>query len=174
MTGYFRNNLVKAVFTSPFQRSSSAWKPVPLFFILSLAIGFGSGLLRIELLNSSLSPFVPFIVFIFPALLEELFFRGILIPRDIKNLGLRKSALVVIASTLAFVLWHPLNAYAWNHNAITLFTDPRFLLLVAALGLTCGYSYIESRSIWVPVIIHWLTVTVWVLFLGGRNLVLEL
>lgn len=26
----------------------------------------------------------------------------------------------------------------------------------------------------VPMIIHWVTVSVWVLFLGGRNLVLEL
>jgi predicted Abi (CAAX) family protease len=41
------------------------------------------------------------------------------------------------------------------------------------MGLTCAYAYVLSRSIWVPVIIHWVAVTVWVLFLGGRNLVLE-
>ncbi|WP_366517676.1 CPBP family glutamic-type intramembrane protease [uncultured Marinobacter sp.] len=47
-------------------------------------------------------------------------------------------------------------------------------IIVGDMGITCGYAYVLSRSIWVPVIIHWVTVTVWVLFLGGRNLVLEL
>jgi predicted Abi (CAAX) family protease len=31
-----------------------------------------------------------------------------------------------------------------------------------------------SRCLWMPIIIHWLTVVVWVIFLGGRNKLLEL
>jgi len=72
------------------------------------------------------------------------------------------------------VVWHPLNALTFNTAANPLFLDPAFLIIVTLLGLTCGYSYALSRSLWVPIIIHWATVTVWVLFLGGRNLVLEL
>ena len=71
-------------------------------------------------------------------------------------------------------MWHPLNAVTVNRSAIPVFLDPAFLVIVAALGLTCGYSYVVSQSIWVPIFIHWATVVVWVLFLGGRNLVLEL
>ncbi len=71
-------------------------------------------------------------------------------------------------------MWHPLNAVTLNRSAIPVFLDPAFLVIVAALGLTCGYSYVVSKSIWVPIFIHWATVVVWVLFLGGQNLVLEL
>ena len=48
------------------------------------------------------------------------------------------------------------------------------LLIVALLGITCSVSYVLSRSLWTPIIIHWLTVVVWVIFLGGRNKLLEL
>jgi predicted Abi (CAAX) family protease len=71
-------------------------------------------------------------------------------------------------------VWHPFNALVFNPTAIPLFLDPWFLVIVGAMGVTCGYAYVVSRSIWVPVIIHWAAVTVWVLALGGRNLVLEL
>ena len=80
----------------------------------------------------------------------------------------------ILLSTLAFVAWHPLNALLLNHSAIPLFLNPWFLVITAALGITCGYGYVVSRSIWVPVIIHWTTVCAWVLLLGGRNLVLEI
>ena len=80
----------------------------------------------------------------------------------------------ILLSTLAFVAWHPFNALLFNHSAIPLFLDPWFLVITAALGVTCGYGYVVSRSIWVPVIIHWSTVCAWVLLLGGRNLVLEI
>lgn len=77
-------------------------------------------------------------------------------------------------STLAFVAWHPLNALTVNRSALPIFLDPAFLLIFAGLGAVCGYGYVVSRSIWVPVLIHWATVVVWVLLLGGRNLVLDL
>ena len=38
--------------------------------------------------------------------------------------------------------------------------------------MVCSIGYILSRSLWVPVLIHWVTVVVWVSFLGGRNLLL--
>jgi predicted Abi (CAAX) family protease len=174
MTEYLRKNLGESFRTSPFQASLQSWALVPLFILLSVAIGFGTGLLKIEPLNSKIAPLLPITLFIFPSLLEEVFFRGILIPRNVLAFGVGKAARAVVISSVAFVVWHPLNALAFNHSAIPVFLDPWFLLIVSALGLTCGFSYVVSRSIWVPVIIHWATVTVWVLLLGGRNLVLEL
>jgi predicted Abi (CAAX) family protease len=147
---------------------------VPLFVALSLAVGFHAGLLTVEPLNSRLAPLLPITLFIFPSLLEEAFFRGLLIPRDILISGVASAVRAGAFSTVAFVLWHPLNALVVNHTAIPLFLDPWFLVITCALGITCSYSYVVSRSVWVPVIIHWATVSVWVLLLGGRNLVLEL
>ncbi|MCI5125432.1 MAG: CPBP family intramembrane metalloprotease, partial [Candidatus Electrothrix sp. AR5] len=48
-----------------------------------------------------------------------------------------------------------------------------FLVIVFCLGIVCSLAYILSRSLWVPIIIHWLTVVIWVLFLGGRNLLVK-
>ncbi|MEJ2309357.1 MAG: CPBP family glutamic-type intramembrane protease [Gammaproteobacteria bacterium] len=174
MTNYFRNNLGKSLQISPLRAPLKAWAVLPLFMAAAAALGFGSGILTLRPLDAKITPLLPLTLFIFPSLLEEAFFRGVLIPRDIIESGAARAARAVIFSTILFVAWHPFNALVFNHSARPLFLDPWFLLIVSALGLTCGYSYVVSRSIWLPVIIHWTTVTLWVLFLGGRNLVLEL
>ncbi|MDR9425687.1 MAG: CPBP family glutamic-type intramembrane protease [Marinobacter sp.] len=174
MMDYFRKNLGQSLRTSPIQPSLKAWAMVPLFIVIAVSVGFSAGLLNVQWLDSKIAPLLPILLFIFPSLLEEAFFRGVLIPRNILESGTARATGAVAISTVIFVAWHPLNALAFNPGAIPLFLDPWFLVMVSALGITCGYSYVVSRSIWVPVIIHWATVTVWVLFLGGRNLVLEL
>lgn len=141
--------------------------------VIALSVGFSAGLFQPGWLDSPITPLLPFILFVFPSLLEEAFFRGVLIPRNILESGPAKTASSVVISTLVCVAWHPFNALAFNPTAIPLFMDPWFLVIVAAMGLTCGYAYVLSRSIWVPIIIHWAAVTVWVLLLGGRNLALE-
>ncbi len=40
--------------------------------------------------------------------------------------------------------------------------------------LSSPFQALLKAWVLVPVIINWVTVSVWVLFLGGRNLVLEL
>jgi predicted Abi (CAAX) family protease len=144
-----------------------------VFAILAAAIGFGTGLLEVQWLDSPMALLLPITLFVFPSLLEEAFFRGVLIPRNVLDSGVARAAGAVAMSTVAFVVWHPINALAFNQAAIPLFLDPWFLLIVAALGITCGWGYVLSRSLWIPVLLHWMAVVVWVLFLGGRNLVLE-
>ncbi|OOZ42627.1 CPBP family glutamic-type intramembrane protease [Solemya elarraichensis gill symbiont] len=172
MRDYLKNNPGKSFRASPFHAPLKAWALVPFFILFSAAVGFGSGLLKYELLDSKIVAILPFTLFIFPAFLEELLFRGVLIPRNIIDSGRAKTFRAIGFSTLAFVVWHPVNALLLNGSAIPLFLDPWFLVIVTALGITCGYSYAVSKSIWVSVIIHWVTVTVWGLLLGGRNLVL--
>lgn len=174
MTDYLRKNVGQSFRASPFQAPLKAWALVPLFAIISAIVGFPTGLLKIEPLSSKIAPLLPISLFVFPSLLEETFFRGVLIPRNILKSGVANASRAVAISAVVFVAWHPANALVLNHSAIPLFLDPWFLIIVFALGITCGYSYVVSRSVWVPVIIHWATVTIWVLFLGGRNLVLEL
>jgi len=171
---YLASNLGQSFLASPFQAPLKAWTLVPVFAILAVFVGFGTGLFQFGWLDSPITPLLPVILFVFPSLLEEAFFRGILVPRNILESGHVKATRSVAISTLVFVAWHPFNALMFNPTAIPLFLNPWFLLIVAAMGATCGYAYVVSRSIWVPVIIHWAAVTVWVLCLGGRNLVLEL
>ena len=115
-------------------------------------------------------PWLPFVLLVFPTLPEEIVFRGLLMPRAAA--GRRRAAIAVGLSTGAFVLWHPLNAWLFNPGARGLFYDPCFLALVAGLGIACGTGYAATRSLWVPVLMHWMTVVVWVGLFGGRNLML--
>ncbi len=144
-----------------------------VYSMLALAIGFASDLYKVQLLDVSKFWFLPITLLLFPSIPEELFFRGLLIPRNAAELPWQRSAAYVVFSAFAFTLWHPLNALTVNPTAQPFFCNVYFLIICFLLGLTCGASYLASRSIWVPVIIHWLTVIVWVFALGGRNLVLE-
>ena len=173
MKKYLKNNIWKSFWVSPFHVPQKAWLLVPFFAVISVITGFSAGLMQVKFISSDNAFILPFLLFVFPSLPEEAFFRGILIPRETINGGRKKVAQIIGWSTFAFVVWHPINALLFNHSAIPIFLNPSFLLIVASLGITCGYSYVVSKSIWVPVIIHWATVTVWFLFLGGRNLILE-
>lgn len=147
---------------------------MPIYICASLAVGFASGLFSPGFIDSPLLSVLPFSLFVFPSLLEEAFFRGVLVPNDAARQSRGRIVAYIVLSTAAFVLWHPANALTINTTAAPLFLNPAFLLIVAFLGITCSISYIVSRSLWTPIIIHWLTVVVWVIFLGGRNKLLEL
>jgi predicted Abi (CAAX) family protease len=152
------------------------WKiaiPFLLFAAISYLYGTAFGLFYSGLLSSNLIYVPPITLFVFPTLLEEVIFRGLLIPQNIdEKTGLEKVSYLSV-STLLFVLWHPFNALTINTGAQGFFLNPHFLFIVMLLGLTCGYTYMQSKSLWVPVLIHWITVVVWVFLLGGRNLVLQ-
>ncbi len=141
------------------------------YFILTGAIGFGSGLLRpsIAPLTPGLIAAVPLLLFIFPSIPEEVVFRGLLLPHRGSAPSRKRMVVETAISTTLFVVWHPFNAATINPSAYAIFTDPRFLVLVVLLGLTCAITYLRSGSLWIPIVIHWLTILPWVLLLGGRN-----
>ncbi len=114
-----------------------------------------------------------FHAFVFPAFFEESFFRGLLIPNNAKRRGSKYVLVMSLISSTLFVAWHPLNALTINKGARELFLDPYFLVVGSCLGMARSLSYIYSISLWSPVIIHRLTVVIGVIFLGGRNLILE-
>lgn len=174
MLGYLRENLWNGLKTSPFKGPARAWALFPVLAAVALGVGFAAGLFRFAVLPLPTAALLTVTLFVFPSLVEEAVFRGLLIPRDVAQRGFGRAAANVALSTLIFVAWHPLNALVFNHSAVSIFLNPWFLLIATVLGVTCGYAYVVSRSIWVPVIIHWATVFVWVIFLGGRNLVLEM
>lgn len=166
-------DLWQAIKTPP-GKNFPKWSGILMVYSLAaLAIGFSSGIYTVQLVDLNRFWFLPLTLFLFPSIPEEFFFRGLLIPRNGIELPWQRSVAYVVFSAFAFTIWHPLNAITINPTAKPFFLDIYFLIIVFLLGITCGLSYLLSRSIWVPVLIHWLTVVVWVLFLGGRNLVLE-
>jgi len=173
MNNYLKNNLLAGLKRSPQHRAMLSISLFILFALTAMTIGFSTNLLVFSSLDSNLVYVLPFILFIFPSLFEEIIFRGLLIPNDTGLKGTKNILKQSIISSSLFVLWHPFNALTINPGAQTFFLDPWFLFIVFILGMVCSIGYILSRSLWVPVIMHWLTVLVWVLFLGGRNLVLQ-
>ena len=174
MLAYLKNNLLQGFKVSPFRVPLKCLIPVPVYVCASLVIGFHAGLFSLGIIDSPMLIILPFSLFVFPSLLEEVFFRGILIPNNAATQSKSRIVAYIAVSTAAFVLWHPANALTINTAVVSLFLNPAFLLIVALLGITCSVSYVLSRSLWTPIIIHWLTVVVWVIFLGGRNILLEL
>lgn len=173
MIKYLKNNLIAGFKTPPVQELALSLSLFLLFGLSAFFVGSRGDLFEIKMLNSRLIYIVPLSLFIFPSLLEEAFFRGILIPNNTKDKGLKAQFIATFTSAISFTLWHPLNAVTVNVNARALFLNPYFLMIVFSLGILCSVTYIYSKSLWVPIMLHWGTVLMWVLFLGGRNLVLE-
>ena len=104
-----------------------------------------------------------------PSILEELFFRVILLPHPSENMNSKLMFTWSTISLLLFVIYHPLNAITFSPAARETFFNPVFLCLAALLGLICTVAYLQTGSIWISVFIHWLTVIIWLLYLGGME-----
>ena len=143
-----------------------------LFLVCAAPIGLLSGLLR------SSTPHLPpaamareaFLIFLQPALIEEIVFRALLLPREAGSMPRRRVLLVAGAALAVYVASHPLNAWLFRPQVLAVFASPAYLVLATLLGAACTAAYVISRSIWPSVVIHWLTVVTWLWFLGGQAL----
>ena len=164
--------LVAAFKTLP---SPETWRLSIVIFILygaiTTPIGFLTGLLRVETMEAPLWVWVlvPLVLFIRPALIEEVFFRVLMLPRPGQTLALKYRLSWIIVSLVIFVAWHPINGIVFRPEVAATFTDPAFLFIVLFLGIACSTAYLKSGSIWPPILIHWVTDVVWVLFMGGAE-----
>jgi predicted Abi (CAAX) family protease len=138
-------------------------------------IGSLTGFFKIGILRTNIWVMVllPVSLFFWPSLLEETFFRGVLLPHKGRKLSRRYLLLYSFFNILAFIVWHPLNALTINRLAYPIFTNPIFLCLATFMAIACTVTYLKSGSIWIPIVIHWLTVLIWVFFLSGRNILLD-
>lgn len=105
--------------------------------------------------------------FFLPSLFEELIWRWILITPDVLGSFGHRSIRQIIFSSIMFTIAHPIAALLFVPHAKEVFLQPAFLIIVFLLGLTCGSSYVLTKSIWPAVVIHWLTVLAWKFLLGG-------
>lgn len=141
---------------------------VLVYTAIAFAVGFRSGFLKIDVQTSKPTIFGVLVGCLFsPGISEELFFRVLMLPHPQEN----ASGLLLwfwgCASLTLFVIYHPLNALTFYPAGRSTFMNPVFLLLAAVLGVACTVAYLQSGSLWPPVAIHWLAVTVWLLLLGG-------
>ena len=93
------------------------------------------------------------VAFFFPALFEETIFRGLL--------NLRQSWFSMILSTLAFIAWHPLVGLFFQANVREAMSDPRFLIFVATFGILFCLFRRWGKSMWVPILCHWIITVIW-------------
>ena len=65
------------------------------------------------------------------------------------------------------MIYHPVNALTFFPQGREIFFNPIFLSLATALGIACTVTYWQTGSLWIPVLIHWLAVVVWLVYFGG-------
>lgn len=105
--------------------------------------------------------------FFLPALAEELVWRWTLVPPGCVGRFDLRSMKWIFVTSLIFTAAHPVAGYFFVPHVRDYFLQPAFLAIVFLLGLTCGTSYVWSKSIWPPVLIHWITVLAWKFLLDG-------
>jgi predicted Abi (CAAX) family protease len=170
------HRLITAVSTLP---DAEAWLHaaalILIFTIIALPIGFQRGFLQIEVLRASWSKIIGIIAtsLFMPAVIEELFFRVLLLPRTTEKVSALGLWFWGCISLAMFIVYHPLNALSFFPRGLKTFFNVVFLVLAALLGIVCSIAYIQSGSLWTPVVIHWLAVVVWLLLLGGYKKLYE-
>ena len=141
---------------------------VLVYAVIALPLGFWLNFLQLDIQYSGKIVIkIMTASFITPAILEELFFRVILLPQASENFTFRTIFIWSLISLLLFIVYHPLNGMIFFQTGRETFLNPVFLFLAALLGLICTVAYLQSGSIWISVVIHWLTVITWLLCLGG-------
>ncbi len=161
--------LICAATTVP---GADAWLGCLLLFIvygaIALPVGFQTGLLKREQVTSWTTILITIgVTLVFPSLVEEIIFRALLLPHPSEHQSLGAIALWSGVSLVLFILAHPLNALWVMTSRRATFWDESFLTLAGLLGVVCTLTYLQSGSLWLPVLLHWVVVVIWLLALGG-------
>jgi uncharacterized protein len=134
-----------------------------LFYtVMFLPIGLSTGFLHWQpIANPWVWLQVAITALMMPGLNEELIFRVLLIPHPTEPIGPITRQQLILLSWILFVVAH---LSPW---APAFFHQPPFLTGAGLLGILCTVSYLQSRSIWMPMLIHWTIVVNWLLLWGG-------
>ncbi|MEB3212099.1 MAG: CPBP family glutamic-type intramembrane protease [Leptolyngbyaceae bacterium] len=135
---------------------------------IALPVGFWTKLLTVEWVTDWRRILTNTIVaFIFPSVIEEILFRVLPLPHPSSSTSWGAIALWSVGSLIIFILAHPLNALLVMTSRRDTFFDGSFLTLAGLLGVVCTVSYLQSGSLWPPVMLHWVIVVLWLVGLGG-------
>ena len=162
--------LSKAIATFSFYYS---WKnimvAIGIYSCLSIVLGWTTGFLVWRPQSGLAIARIMVTSLIAPAIVEELFFRVILLPTPTGSLPFETYLVRSWFSLCLFIIYHPLNAITFFPQGRIAFFNPVFLTLATALGIICTWSYWYTGSLWLPVIVHWLTVVLWLSCFGGSE-----
>ncbi len=138
--------------------------------LATILIGFGTGLLTVQVVAITATQLgrLAVLIFLKPCLVEETIFRGVLLPHPSETHTQSAIWKWSIFSLIVFIFAHPLNGWLIKPAVLGLFLSPAFLLCAGILGLVCTLVYLRTGSIWPPVILHWMSVVVWITLLGGK------
>ncbi|MCP9848345.1 CPBP family intramembrane metalloprotease [Cyanobium sp. Morenito 9A2] len=141
------------------------------YALVALTLGYRSGFLNEQLRWGPPLPLLRRSLgwLLMPALLEELLFRVALLPHPLEGEGPWGTLAWGALGLGLFVIYHPLAERTWYPEARGVFHNPRFLVQCTLLGLVCISAYNLSGSLWPPLLIHWLVVTVWLGPLQGHR-----
>ena len=164
---YFRDNVHVGLTTTLARVWPRLMLPLASYSLVAVAVALNSQ----NIFPVSLPPLwkvlvMPVVLVVFPSLIEEVVFRGVLLPRKVADAPPVSRFAAVSVSTAIFTIWHPLNHWLIGLSDTSIFVEPAFLFIVVALGYACGYAYLRTGSLWAPIFIHWLTTVVWNLFFG--------
>jgi predicted Abi (CAAX) family protease len=142
---------------------------VGLYALVAIPLSISSGLAHwgFPALTWSQGGLLVLRVLLFPALIEEGFWRVALLPHSSEPISNCQRWRIGIPALTLFVLMHPLNGMTLYPAAFSTFTNPYFLSLTTLLGLVCTIAYWRSGSWWVPTVMHWAIVVVWLMAFGG-------
>lgn len=104
-----------------------------------------------------------------PSLIEEAFYRAVLLPHPSEGASAPNQLFSVLLSLGLYVGAHPLLAATFWPWSRRYFYRPAFLLIVTLLGAACSASYLATGSVYAPLLIHWLTIVVWKFLYGGPD-----
>ena len=117
----------------------------------------------------------PISAYIFPALIEEIIWRGIFSPNpSITTVSTGVMWGWAMGVCMVHVCVHPVAGYTvWPRGKIV-FNDYRFLLLATiALGGTTASYIVSGGSVWCAALTHWIPVALWRDFFGGEAKLLK-
>lgn len=121
--------------------------PVLLLFTVYLLVG--AVLQKGTLLVSRAFKLSDLIIVLFVGITEETVFRGWLLNSTVSE---RRKWLPVIANSLMFLLIH---FPVWIHDGVFFANFQNFSFLSPLLlGIIFGWTFIKSKNIWIPIILH--------------------
>ncbi|AFY32166.1 type II CAAX prenyl endopeptidase Rce1 family protein [Calothrix sp. PCC 7507] len=140
-----------------------------IYGVIAIPLGFKLEFLQMQIWSANLLDKCLLICrsLFLPAIVEELFFRVLLLPHPLENTNWLHWSLWGIGSLLLFVFYHPVNAKTFFQAGFPTFFNPVFLVLAALLGIICTVAYALTGSLFVVVVIHWVVVVVWLIVFGG-------
>jgi predicted Abi (CAAX) family protease len=140
-----------------------------IYSVIAIPLGFKLKFLHLQIWSASWLDKCRLIwrSLFLPAIVEELFFRVLLLPHPLENSNLLQWSFWGIGSLLLFVFYHPLNAQTLYKAGFPTFFNLTFLGLAALLGIICTVAYALTGSLFVVVVIHWVVVVVWLIVFGG-------